>query len=321
MISRKGPLAAAVLALVLVLTSCGAAGGGDVKPADGPTIETMFGPVTVPAAPKRVVALGWSDAEMALALGVQPVGVSDWQGFGGDGVGPWAEGRYTTPPTQLGTMKVNFEALAALKPDLILNTRSSGSPEQHETLSKIAPTVAPPPDTPTYGTEWREQMRMVSTALGKQAAGQQRIAEVEGAFDDARRRFPQFAGKSVAVAAYHGRKWGAYLPGDPRVDFMEDLGFRNKQEVNDLAGESFYVDISNERLEMLSADLTVAMAIGADPKEIRENPVLNQISAARAGNLIILDDPALEAALSSGSTLSIHYAIERAAPLFAERLN
>jgi iron complex transport system substrate-binding protein len=39
------------------------------------------------------VALGWSDAETALALGVQPVGASDWLAFGGEGVGPWAEGR------------------------------------------------------------------------------------------------------------------------------------------------------------------------------------------------------------------------------------
>ncbi|GAB3275101.1 iron-siderophore ABC transporter substrate-binding protein [Parasphingorhabdus pacifica] len=280
----------------------------------------MFGPVTVPAEPKRVVALGWSDAEMALALGVEPVGVSDWQGFGGDGVGPWAEGLYTESPTRLGTTEVNFEELAALKPDLILNTRSAGEPTQHETLSKIAPTVAPPPDTPSYGTEWREQLRMVSTALGKQSEGQQRIAEVEGVFDEAAREHPRFAGKTVGVAGYHGRKWGAYLSGDPRVDFMQDLGFRNKPEIDELANDSFYVDVSNEQLDLLSADLTVVMAINGDPEQIREDPVLNQISAARAGNLVVLDDPTLVAAFSAGSTLGIKYAIERAVPLFAEHL-
>ncbi|MGJ9611108.1 hypothetical protein [Actinotignum sp. GS-2025b] len=38
------------------------------------TIDTKFGPVTVKEAPQRVVALGWGDAEVALSLGVQPVG-------------------------------------------------------------------------------------------------------------------------------------------------------------------------------------------------------------------------------------------------------
>lgn len=60
-------------------------GGSDAFPVD---LTTKFGKVTVDEAPKRVVALGWGDAETALALGVQPVGASDWLGFGGEGVGP-----------------------------------------------------------------------------------------------------------------------------------------------------------------------------------------------------------------------------------------
>jgi iron complex transport system substrate-binding protein len=36
-----------------------------------------------------------------LALGVQPVGASDWLAFGGEGVGPWATGRYTKAPEKV----------------------------------------------------------------------------------------------------------------------------------------------------------------------------------------------------------------------------
>jgi ABC-type Fe3+-hydroxamate transport system substrate-binding protein len=64
-----------------------------------------------------VVALGWSDAETALALGVQPVGASDWLGFGGEGVGPWAAGRYDEAPQIIDTLEPSLEAIAALKPD------------------------------------------------------------------------------------------------------------------------------------------------------------------------------------------------------------
>lgn len=36
------------------------------------TVATKFGDVTVEEAPRRVVALGWGGAEVALSLGVQP---------------------------------------------------------------------------------------------------------------------------------------------------------------------------------------------------------------------------------------------------------
>ena len=319
MTTRQGRLAAAVLGLLLLITSCGSAGDTATAPA-GPTADTMFGRVTVPARPQRVIALGWSDAETALALGVQPVGASDWQGFGGEGVGPWAAGRYAQPPVQLGTSEPNYETIAALKPDLILNTRSSGSPEQNDILSRIAPTVGPPPGTVAYGTGWREQMRLVSQALGKPDLGAQRIAELEGKFKEATEAHPELAGKTVAVAAYYGNKWGAYLTGDPRVGFMTDLGMRNKPEIDALANGNFYVDVSPERLSLLSADLTVAFPLGADARQLRADPMLNQIPSARAGHLLVLDDPTLTMAFSSGSTLGIAYAIDHGAPQFAAAL-
>lgn len=72
----------------------------DAPAATGATVaDTLYGPVEIPAPEDgelTVVALGWSDAEVALALGVQPVGASDWLGFGADnkGVGSWAVGEY-----------------------------------------------------------------------------------------------------------------------------------------------------------------------------------------------------------------------------------
>lgn len=231
------------------------------------------------------------------------MGASDWQGYGGTGVGPWAADRYDTPPTQLGTTEINYEALAALEPDLILNTRSDGSRQTHEILSKIAPTVGPPPGAVSFGTGWREQMRMVSRALGKLAEGEQRIAEVETAFGETRRQHPQLAGKTAALAAYSGDQWAAYVEGDLRVGFMTDLGLWNKPEIDALGNGNFMVDVSRERFDLLSADLTVVFAIGGDPRQLREDPVLNRIQAARDGNLLLLEDPDLTSAFSSGSTL------------------
>ena len=129
---------AALLAATVLVAGCGSADGessGEAAAGDSPasggafpvTVGTAFGPVEVAEEPQRVVALGWSDAETTLALGVQPVGASDCLGFGGEGVGPWAEGRYDEAPEIMGTLEPSLEAVAALQPDLILDTRSDGT--------------------------------------------------------------------------------------------------------------------------------------------------------------------------------------------------
>jgi iron complex transport system substrate-binding protein len=247
---------------VRALTVCGADGGsgtgsGNDGNGAGPvpgdsaaypvTIHTMFGDVTVQEKPERVVALGWSDAETALALGVQPVGASDWLAFGGNGVGPWVEGLYDTPPTILGTTEINYEQVAALRPDLILNTRSDGNKDVHDKLSQIAPVIAPPPDVVSYGTTWQQQMTMVSTALGLADEGERKISEVEAAFDSAVAAHPEFGGTQVGLGACFGNQYGAYVQGDSRVGFMTELGFKNKPEIGALGTGNFYVDVLQSR--------------------------------------------------------------------------
>ena len=45
-------------------------------------IEHALGTTTIPAEPKRVVVVGYTDQEPLLALGVRPVGAMDWFGQG-----------------------------------------------------------------------------------------------------------------------------------------------------------------------------------------------------------------------------------------------
>ena len=304
-----------LVAAALLVTACGQV--EETEAPDGATVETRFGDVTVPANPKRVVALGWSDAETALALGVQPIAASDWLAFGGEGVGPWAQGRYDKPPVLLGTQELDYEQIFELKPDVILDTRSDNDKERYDELTKIAPTVAAPPDVVAYGTTWRQQLELISTALGKEAEGDKLVKQVDDAFAEVKAQHPEFAGRSVAVGAYFSEKYGAYVRGDARADFMESIGFTLKPEIQDLAADSFYVDLSREQVELLDADLTVVFPIGSDASAIKADPVLNQLPSAKAGHLVVLEDLNMINAFSSGSVLGTLYAIEKTVPLFA----
>lgn len=143
------------------------------------TVSTKFGDVTVDEQPQRVAALGWGDAETALALGVQPVGASDWIDFGGEGVGPWVgessnyETTYEDAPESIDTLEPDFEAIATLDPDLILDVRSSGDQERYDKLSTIATTVGVPDGGDSYLSPREEQVSMISTALGLAEDGEE----------------------------------------------------------------------------------------------------------------------------------------------------
>src|ERR671916_998438 len=195
---------AVLLAATVLVAGCGsgdAGSSGDAAASNSPadsggafpvTVETAFGDVEIPEEPQRVVALGWSDAETALALGVQPVGASDWLALGGEGVGPWAEGRYDEAPEIIETLEPSLEAVAALQPDLILDTRSPATQERYDQLRQIAPTVGVPEGVTQYQTTWQQQLDLVGRALGGEEQADELQAEVEQQFTAAVAAHPEF---------------------------------------------------------------------------------------------------------------------------------
>ena len=316
---RFAPIAACALSFAL-LTACGG-GGSDTssdpsgETAEGfpTTVETLFGDVEIEHRPENVVALGWSDAETALALGVQPVGVSDWQDYGGAGVGPWATDLFDSEPVEVGTMEPNIEAIASLEPDVILDTRSDNSQERHDTLTPIAPVVGAPPEVEVnYGTSWQQQTRQVAQVLGEEERGEELVTELEERFTQIREDNPGFADTTIAVGAYFDGQYGAYVPGDTRVDLLTELGFEYKSALAERVDGDFYTDLSAELVEELDADLTVVFPIGGPEtgEFLHEDPVLQSIPSAKDDRLIIVDDLDLANAFSSGSTLGINHALD-----------
>lgn len=324
--SRVSVFAPAVaIVAALTMSACSSSDSSSDSGSDaseGATVSTIFGDVTVPENPQRVVALGWSDAETALALGVQPVGVSDWLAVGGDGLGPWVEQSYDTAPTILETYDVEVESVAALEPDLILWTRSTNDKAMYDQLSEIAPTVGAPVGTDiAYGTTWDGQTQLVADALGKSAEGTELIEETNADFDAAIAANPEFAGKNVAVGTLYSGQLGAYVDGDTRVEFMKRLGFTNSEQIQSQAQPgSFSIDLSAENVAQLDADLTVMFPILTDASAITNDPSIQGIPSARDGRLVVLSDQDLGNAFSSGSAAGTRYAIENAVPLFAAPL-
>jgi len=312
---------AAVAIIVLAACSSGEKEGPEESAGNSSanTVDTKFGEVDVPEDPQRVVALGWGDAETALALGVEPVGASDWLDFGGDGVGPWMKDAYEESPEIIGTMEPDYEQIAALQPDLILDTKSSGDEERYDRLSDIATTVGVPEGSDNYLTSMEDQVQMIATALHRENEGEALLQEVDTEFEQAAEENPQFEGQTITVAAHDANGFGAYVEGDSRIDFVRRLGFETKDEIEALAEDSFYVSLSDEQLELLDADLTVVLPIGVDRNQITENQLYQQIPSVADGRSVVLDSD-LSNAFSTGTVPSLLWAIDNVTPELAGAL-
>lgn len=322
------PASVATIAIAsLALTGCSGAsndssnspsGGGSASSQAGfpVTIATKFGDVKITERPQRVVALGWGDAETALELGTQPVGASDWLQFGGNGVGPWDAGKYTSKPTLIGTMEPSYEKIAALHPDVILDTKSSGDKARYDKLSAIAPTVAVPKGAGNYLTSTTQQVSMIAKALGKRAKGKALLAKMQKAFTKAADAHPSWKGKTVSVATRTSEGWGAYVKGDARLEFLKRLGFVQSPRIAKLEpnASGFSVSISNEKLGVLDADLIVAFPIFIPKAKITDNPLWKTIPAVKDGRDIVVSGT-ISNAFSDGTPGAQLYALRKLVPM------
>ncbi|MBM2619037.1 ABC transporter substrate-binding protein [Actinoplanes sp. LDG1-06] len=321
-------LPAAILSAAVVLAGCSTTGteddnaspeaGSSAAAAFPVTITTAFGDVTVEKQPERVVALGWSDADVALSLGVQPVGASDWLAFGGDGQGPWNAGKYTTAPEILGTLELDMEKVAALKPDLILDTRGSGEKARHDSLAKLGvPVVDVPQGGEMYLTTWEQQLDMIGKALGKQTEAAKLKSDLDAKFTAAAAANPGFKDKTIAAVARTGDGWGAYVTGDGRVDFLTKLGFKNAPAIEALKKDSFYITLSNEQLDLANADVTVVFLIQATLDQVKSDKLFQAVPSVKAGHVAYMDDKDISNAFSSASVAGLSYAVDKVTPLLA----
>ena len=288
------------------------------------TIEHKFGSTTVENRPERVVALGYTEQDTLFALGVEPVAVRYFFGDKSDAVFPWAEEVADGATPQVLNMpygNLNYEAILALEPDLITAVDAGIAQEEYETLSQIAPTLAQPGEYIDFGTPWRVQVRRIGEAVGETERAEELVSNLAAKFEAVRQAHPEFADETVAVAYRSGSGgYGFYTAQDSRARFFEDLGFAVPEELVTLADESFYADLSEERLDLLDRDVLVFLDApfaeeGTPPLE--ENPLLSQLSAVQEGRMLNVAGEEVDA-LQFGTVLSLDYLLENLVPAVAE---
>lgn len=329
---------AAVAALAIALTACGGDDGGDAA-ADSSvastapattaaagsttptaaafpvTIEHKYGSTTIDAPPARVVSVGFRDQDFLLALDVVPVGIRDWYGDQPHGVWPWAQPRLgTATPALLDAGEINFEAVAALDPDLIVGITSGMSDTDYAALARIAPTLAQPGEYADFGTPWQETTRIIGRAVGQEAAADEIVAGIDAQYAAARAAHPEFDGATVTVAFVSEGEPGAYNSQQTRSRLLSDLGFVVPAEIDRLAGDEFFFTVSEEQLPVVDTDVIVWITPNAQSADAIVDLALRPQLRAFAEGREVLTTVDLAAAFAFGSPLSIAYVLEQLVP-------
>jgi iron complex transport system substrate-binding protein len=331
MFRSRVPFALA-LAAALALGGCGSDDGSDEPAAPAAsgsqnafpvTVAHKYGSTEIKSAPTRVVTLGLSDQDAALALGVKPVGAVDWFGERPFGKWPWSQSLWgSTPPEIVGERdEYNFEKIATLKPDLILAQYSGMTKENYQTLSQIAPTVGQPAQFADYAAPWQDMTRAIGKALGKEAQTEELIAGIDRRFADVRAQHPEWAGKAAAVVdPFEPGQYAVFGGEDPKAVFLRELGFKIPDAITKEAGKENAVVISSERLDLVDVDRLLFLS--SDPtaeSRVKADKVYAGLTVAKEGRATFLpyEEPPLGGALSFNTVLSIPYAIDQVVPILA----
>ncbi|MFI0419338.1 ABC transporter substrate-binding protein [Spongiactinospora sp. 9N601] len=250
------------------------------------TIKHAMGETVIPAQPKRVVALDQSFVDAVLSLETEVVGFTTYRAIDEklpDYLGAALQ-KYGSAAKAVGTLEApSLEQVIALKPDLIVSAKVRHE-ALYDKLSKIAPTVF----SETTGAIWKDNLRLMGQALGKE--------------DVADTKIKQYEERAAAIGAAIGEKNGGKLPtvsvvrfaGEPTVRLyveksysgvvLKDVGL--PRPADQPTSDQIAVNISQENIAQLDADhIFVAVypdpAVGEIKQKFEGNPLWGRLKGKK----------------------------------------
>lgn len=317
-----------------LLAGCGSdsADQADKKSDDGPaaggtfpvTVEHAFGSTKVEKAPKRVVSVGYTDDQAVLAFGIKPVGMVD-QYPNPPGTSPdintqwpWVKEKWGDARPEVimnnGDAGPNYEKIAALRPDLIIAVYSEIDQAAYEKLTKIAPTVGrTKAEKEPFSAAWQDNAVHIAKALGQEAKGTELVKGIQDKLDSAKKAHPEFANQTAVPVSWYKDSVAPFTTTDVRGRLVTGIGYKGQAEIDKIADGKFYTTLSPERMDLVDVDRIFVIADKADQEALKKFQLFTNLNAVKNGKVSYLLDsegPAVGAAMSQGTLLSLPYAID-----------
>jgi len=197
------------------------------------TFQHALGETEISGTPTRVITLEWSYTENLLALGLQPLGVADIEGYSRSVKIPIA---LADDVVDVGTrQEPNLEKLAELRPDLII-APAFRIAESYDKLSAIAPTIAfdayPTDESVTQFTAVKAAFMTMADILNRTAEGEAVLAEMEAHFAAAQAELEEagLLGEPFVLAQAFGQDTVSirlFTDNAMAVEIVEQIGLAN----------------------------------------------------------------------------------------------
>ncbi|MGB3692028.1 MAG: iron-siderophore ABC transporter substrate-binding protein [Spirulinaceae cyanobacterium] len=279
------------LAIILVVI---AVFGGDVATAtatpasdsDSHLVHHLLGETWVPNYPQRIVTLGNSALETAIALGMQPVGAAPWIGAGNVGDFPaYFPGLIQKNVIYLGDVnQPSLERILLLKPDLIL-----GNFVEHRgiysQLSHIAPTIL----YDFMRTTWQEVFKSYGEALGKTKEAELVINRYEKRVAEFKQIMGDNLQTQVSVVRFLPSQVRLYMKASFSGTILEDLGLARPDSQDQ---QKWKESISVEAIPRADGD--VLFIAQSDPhsklyQQFTKNPLWQRLGAVQSQQVYQVD--------------------------------
>ncbi|UOY91932.1 iron-siderophore ABC transporter substrate-binding protein [Ectobacillus sp. JY-23] len=237
-----------LFSLALVVSACGKKEEPkqEEKKSITYTVQHAMGSTKIKGEPKRVVILTNEGTEAVLAMGIKPVGaVQSWTG------NPWYKHieKDMKDAKVVGTeSEVNLEAIAALKPDLIIGNKMRQE-KVYEQLNAIAPTVF----SETLRGDWKENFNFYAKALNKEAEGKKVMEKYESRIKDLQGKLGDKLNQKVSIVRFMGGDVRIYHKDSFSGVILEEIGFKRpeSQDKPDFAEKG----VTKERIPAMDGDI------------------------------------------------------------------
>lgn len=309
---RAGWAAAAVAAFTLTLSACGSEATPAAVADGGPTVsitDAQNRTVEVPVKPETVVVTDWSALRTLTDLGIEADAVptangglpADLARYAGDDV------------PKVGTLfELDYEAINALEPDLVIVGSRSGTPEVVEELAKITPAVVDLSARAEKPADLLPAIEQRVTQIGQifgaeeQAAAQ--MSEVKSDIAEAKAK-AEGSDLSALFVQVSGGKASAYGPTSRFGTLYSDFGFADTGAPVDAEGShgeevgaEFFAELNPGVIFVL--DRGKAIGEAEQPAlEVLQNDLVDRTDAAENGKLVEVDGFAWYLATAAPSSL------------------
>ena len=159
--------------------------------------------------------------------------------------------------------------------------------------------------------------------LGESEKAAAIVEETKARLASYKQDYPIIEGKTFVFSGgtSDGSTVGLYIPADPRVGLMTDIGLVPAAALYDLPTDSFNQPYSIGRLEALEADVYIGWfndQAGVD--SLLNNELVSRWAPVAQGHVVPVIDRASVMALSAPSPLSIPWMMDRFVPELAAAL-